>query len=69
MGKEDKNNKQKEGEDMSAVLEKKYEEFQEKLARITAKASPLKTKNGMIELDPNNPQHKEWFEEEDQKGK
>ena len=71
MGKEDNHDKkvEKEGEDMSALLEKKHIDLKEKLARISAKASPLKTKNGMIELDPNNPQHREWFEEDKQKGK
>lgn len=60
---------EKEEKEMSALLEKKRINLKEKLARISAKASPLKTKNGMIELDPNNPQHKEWFEIDKYKGK
>lgn len=71
MGKDDNHDKmdKKEGEDVSAILEKKQEDINEKLARISAKASPLKTKNGMIELDPNNPLHIEWFDDDKQKRK
>ena len=43
--------------------------YLEKLNRISAKAPVLKTINGMIKLDPNNPQHREWFEEDNRKGK
>ena len=45
----------------------KYDEIdiKEKLKIINVKASFLKTKNGMIELDPNNPQHIEWFEDDE----
>jgi len=46
-------------------------ELKAKLTLITAKATllpvengmSLPVKNGMIELDPNNPRHKEWWEE------
>lgn len=69
MDKEDNHDKkvEKEGENMSALLEKKHIDLKEKLAKISAKAPTLKTKNGMIELDPNNPQHKEWFDEDEDK--
>lgn len=71
MGKEDNHDKkvEKEGTNMSALLEKKRIDLKEKLAKISAKAIPLKTKNGTIELDPDNPQHREWFEEDEQEGK
>lgn len=69
MGNEEDKNREQEGEDMSAILEKKHVDLKEKLARISAKACPLKTKNGMIELDPNNPQHREWFNDDKQKRK
>ena len=39
------------------------EELLAKLTLITSKATPLPVKNGMIELDPDNPRHKEWWEE------
>lgn len=71
MDKDDNHNKkvEKEGEDMSALVEKKPVDLRKKLSRISAQANPLKTKNGVIELDPNNPQHKEWFEIDKYKGK
>jgi len=40
-----------------------WEELRNKLTLITSKATPLPVKNGMIELDPDNPKHKEWWEE------
>lgn len=39
------------------------EKFQEILNDISEKAEILTGKDGMIELDPNNPLHREWFEE------
>ena len=66
MGKEDNHDKkvEKEGENMSALLEKKRLDLQEKLNKISANSPILKTNNGKIELDPNNPQHREWFEDD-----
>lgn len=58
------NNSKKEAKDMAALLEQKRLELKKALDSISAKASVLKTKDGMIELDPKNPQHREWFEEE-----
>ena len=49
---------------MATPLSKKEETNKEKLARLNSKASVLTGKDGMIELDPNNPQHKEWFEDD-----
>lgn len=63
------NKDKKEEKNMSALLEKKREDLKEKLARISAKAPILNTNNGMIELNPNNPQHREWFEDDTNKGK
>ena len=47
---------------------KKEEIIKEKLRKISAKASVLTGNDNMIELDPKNPQHKEWFEDDKCKG-
>lgn len=59
----------KRGIKMSAVLEKKYADLQKRLNEITAKADTLKTENGMIELDHNNEQHREWYLKDKYRGK
>lgn len=69
MDKRKKNGNKREIEDMSAILEKKRSDLKEKLAKIGSNAPVLKTKNGMIELDPNNPRHKEWYQGDKYKGK
>lgn len=68
MDKDKKNCITEEGEAMATPLSKKEETIKEKLDRISAKASVLTGKDGMIELDPNDPQHKEWFEDDKSKG-
>ncbi|MGI6451207.1 MAG: hypothetical protein ACOX3R_13390 [Desulfitobacteriia bacterium] len=68
MDKENKNKHSKEGEAMATPLSKKEETIKEKLDRISAKASVLTGNDNMIELDPKNPQHKEWFEDDKCKG-
>jgi len=37
-----------------------------KIDFITEKADVLKSSNGMIELDPKNPEHVEWFEDDNE---
>jgi len=64
-----KENKKGEEKDMNAILKKSNLELQDKLNRISSKAPKLNTKNGMIELNRNNPQHKEWFDIDKYKGK
>ena len=64
----DKNNHSKEGKAMATPLHKKEEIIKEKLRKISAKASVLTGNDNMIELDPKNPQHKEWFEDDKCKG-
>jgi len=44
---------------------KNVKEMFKKLNGISAKADKLTGENGMIELDPNNPQHREWYEEDE----
>jgi anthranilate phosphoribosyltransferase len=44
-------------------MKKKYEHLKDKLDEISKNVEILHGKDGMIELDPNNPQHVEWFEE------
>lgn len=38
-------------------------ELKEQLDQISAKAPKLTGKDGMLKLDPNNPQHKEWYKQ------
>ena len=47
---------------MSLKTIKIDKELKNKLNKISAKASYLRGKNKMIELDSDNKQHKEWFE-------
>lgn len=58
----------KEDEDMEATIEKtkdnKKVSLQDKLNYITSKASSVKTVKGRIKLNPNNPQHKAWYEDD-----
>ena len=39
-------------------------ELKSKLDKVSAKAPYLRGKGKFIELDPNNEQHKEWFEDD-----
>lgn len=68
MDKDKKKSIGEEGESMATPLNKKEETVKEKLDRISAKTSFLTGKDGMIELDPKNPQHKEWFEDDQHNG-
>ena len=63
------NSPQEEENNMAIGLDNKKTKIQEMLDRISAKADKLTGKDKMIELDPNNPLHKEWFEEDIYKGK
>ncbi|MDD2498600.1 MAG: hypothetical protein PHT78_14485 [Desulfitobacteriaceae bacterium] len=59
----------KKGEkNMSTVLAKDYD-LKAKLNKISNRAQPLTGKKDMIELDPKNPHHKEWFETDKYKEK
>lgn len=59
----------KEDKDMSAVVAKKQATLQEKLNRIRSKATPLSGESNKVELNPKNPRHAEWFNEDKYKGK
>ena len=59
----------KEEKYMSTALDDKKHTLKEMLDRISAKAETLTGEHGMIELDPENPLHKEWFETDKYKGK
>ena len=39
--------------------------LRDKLKEITSKADTLKVVDGKIELDKDNPEHKEWFKMEE----
>jgi len=47
---------------------KKKVTLQEMLDRISEKADTLTGENGVIELDPDDPFHREWFEIDKYKG-
>ena len=46
------------------MKDKRMNLLKAKLNKITAKTQLLTGEDGMIELDPTNPQHKEWFEKD-----
>ncbi|ASA22774.1 hypothetical protein [Paenibacillus donghaensis] len=60
--------KNEEEKDMSVVLKNKYAHLKNKLDEISKDAPKLKGKRGMIELDPSNKHHVEWFEKDHYKG-
>ncbi|MHB8072829.1 hypothetical protein [Desulfosporosinus fructosivorans] len=53
---------------MSTALDNKKITLQEMLDKISTKSDTLTGKKDMIELDPDNPLHKEWFEDDKYKG-
>ncbi|MBA9086474.1 hypothetical protein FHR92_002952 [Fontibacillus solani] len=53
---------------MEATLNKKYSYLKDKLNEISNSAPLRKGKDDMIELDPKNPWHVEWFEKDSYKG-
>jgi hypothetical protein len=57
-----------EDKDMSTVLNQKYAHLKEKLNEISKDAPIRNGKDGMIELDPKNPHHIQWFEKDHYKG-
>lgn len=58
----------KEENDMEATINKKYSYLKDKLNEISENAPLRKGKDGMIELDPKNSLHVEWFEKDSYKG-
>ncbi len=54
---------------MTPSLADKTITIQEMLDKISADTETLTGKDRMIELDPNNLFHKEWYEEDKYKGK
>lgn len=68
MDKKKINNSCEEEKDMSTALDNKKITLQEMLDKISTKSDTLTGKKGMIELNPDNPLHKEWFEDDKYKG-
>lgn len=58
----------KEDKRMSTLLNSKYSYLKDKLNDISKDAPIRNGKDGMIELDPKNPHHIEWFENDQYKG-
>jgi hypothetical protein len=56
-----------EEEKKMAVSELTLEELRAKIRKITDTAPILGGKDGMIELNPNNPHHREWYEDDEDK--
>jgi len=69
MDKEENDNVQKGDKDMATVLSNKKATLQEMLDKISAKADTLTGRDSKIGLNPNNPLHKEWFEDDKYEGK
>ena len=51
-------------EKMKGALAKKQSPIEEKIDWIIKKAPILKANRDLIELDPENEQHKEWYEKD-----
>lgn len=53
----------KEDKDMDTVKEEKLSELRKKVRLMNKDIAVLKSgKKGTIELDPNNPSHRDWYE-------
>jgi hypothetical protein len=63
------NSPPEEGDNMSTAIENKEITLEDMLSKISAKAKSLSGEDDMIELDPDNEFHKEWFEVDKYKGK
>lgn len=50
---------------LSDLAQKETQETTIDRSKLRAKAERLKIKNGVIILDTNNPEHREWYNEED----
>ncbi|AEB77359.1 hypothetical protein [Clostridium botulinum] len=55
----------KRGADNMEVVFHKTPEIQSALDKISAKLTLLTGKDNMVELDSNNPNHKDWYEDEE----
>ena len=69
MDKKDKDKQKKEDEKMTSAVAEKQLDIGAKLDIISRKAKLLTGEGRMIELDPENPCHIEWFEIDKYKGK
>lgn len=48
---------------MESVLERTSNDMQSRLNDITSKLNLLEGENDMIKLNPNNPEHMDWWED------
>jgi len=48
---------------MESVLERTSNDIQSRLNDITSKLNLLEGENDMIKLNPNNPEHMDWWED------
>ncbi|MCR8641558.1 hypothetical protein NV379_02710 [Paenibacillus sp. N1-5-1-14] len=60
--------KDKEDKDMATALNQKYAHLKDKLNKISKSAPILSGKDNMIEINPKNPHHKEWYDKDHYKG-
>lgn len=57
---------EEEEKDMATVLEKQYQELKLNAEKLRLRAEILKVdKDGAIVLDRNNPDHRQWFEDDE----
>lgn len=66
-GNTDENGRDEEEKKMETTLNQKYAHLKDKLHFISKEAELLKGKDGMVELNPDNPHHREWYEQDDKK--
>lgn len=50
-------------EEMPAIPKKEQIDRQSVLDKISSKIPILQAKNGKVKLNPNNPNHRDWFED------
>lgn len=61
----DKNNKKKEETDMNALAPKLFPELDLNVEKIRSSSETLKVKRGVIQLNPNNQAHRDWYENDE----
>jgi hypothetical protein len=68
MNENDKKVTKNEGDEDLLTVKEKKDKLDKKLQYITKKADTLKANGDAIELNPDNPQHEEWYFKDIYKG-
>lgn len=62
---EKNSNRNKDGLECESALNRKYSHLKVKLDEISKDAHLLSGEDGKIQLDPNNPHHRAWMEDDE----